>query len=238
MSTKEFTELTREELIVQAADIFESNLSKHKRLMGLLDADKDDTEEMLAIKIRNDYCYEAKFNWTYYNNEEGFCNLEWVEITEKKLRQRICDSLAKKTLNQLRLSFQVSIKDQYFVKENISIKAKFFNAMDVVKRFDIEMTRRIDKVSEIPEETKFIGKVKDKLDAALIEEHGIDPNIAIWSDNENILLTAHTNEDESRIATVALKRHGEFYIFTEDEAKKGLKILLMKLDTMSFGEIE
>ena len=234
LSIKDFTELTREELIEQAADIFESNLSKHKRLMGLVDVGKNCAEKLLAVKIRKERFFEAEFDWKYYNEEDSV-DLKWVEISKEKFRQRICNSLSIKTLDQLRLSYQVSIKDQYFVKENSNFKDKIVSAMDVVKQLDIEMTRRIDKVSEIPQETKFIGKIKDKLDAAFIEEHGINPNIAIWSrDNEFILLTVHSNEDESQIATVALKHHGDFYIFNEAEGenKEGFKALFLKLNEM------
>ncbi|WP_341323338.1 hypothetical protein NSQ62_07660 [Solibacillus sp. FSL H8-0523] len=235
MSEKNFTELTRGELVELIAEMVESNLCKHKKLMGIIDGDKEDVENMFVIKNRKDKYFVAKFEWTYYNDDDS-TQLDWKQITKEEFRQYILDSLATRSLNELRLDYQVTKKDQNFIQINEKVEKCLNESMQIIETLDIEMIKRINKPSEIPNDCVYIGKVADKFDATFEEAHNIDSNISIWQNNDGvIILTEDVNKELDLIKTIAVKHlNGKMYVFKDHESEKELNAALIKLSEMPF----
>lgn len=228
MSKKDFTTLTREELIEGIVDMQDPEIAQHKRLQILVNYDNENGEPMHVLKIRDGKYFVAEFDWRYYNDEDTV-QLKQEEVSRELFREYLYDSLKKCSLNELRAKYQVTKKDQMFIKKEERNKMKIDKLLHVAAAQQLELLKRITKVSHIPNDYTLVGKAKDKLCAQIIEEFNINPDISIWQDTTgDMILTVYASSDSRYIECLAVKDLGKEFIFDE-ESEESLKAIFSAL---------
>lgn len=232
VTVKDFTSLTRDELIEGIVNMHDPDICQNKRLMLLVNLDNESGENLYALTIRDEQYLVAELDWKYYNEEDSV-DLVWGEVTREKFRQHIYDDLNRYSLNKLRAEYQVARKDVHFIKRITNTGRMLSEAVDEIISLETELMERITNVSHIPEEYAFVGTVAEKVTPSLIDEYGIDSNISIWETHEgSMLLTA--DKGNGYIESLAYKELGVITVFKNDESRRGLRAIISSLtETMS-----
>ena len=239
MTEKDFTTLTREELIEGIVKMHDPKILQHPRLMTLLNIEDESGENMLSLTIRKGEYFISAFDWKYYN-KDGSVDLRWEKITRDEFVQHVRDYLSTLSTNVLRTRYQVAKKDKNFIERENKKNEDIAQLYSVIRKSRAEIIKRTTKVSQIPDHFNHVGTVGDIVSSTIIEEYGIDSNINIWfTENDDILLASHVDEDNGFIETLALKEWERLYVFKDDESKKGLRAIIDELNvSLSHEESE
>ena len=223
MTKKEFTSLTREELIEGIIEMNDPDIASCKRLHVLVNYDNENGEPMHVLKIRNDKYFVAEFDWKYYNDEDTV-ELKQEQVSREVFREHLYASLKDCSLNALRAKYQVARKDQMFINEEERTKKRIDTLLQYTAHQRLELFKRITKVSHIPNEFTLVGKVKDKIIPQIIEDLNLDTEISIWqAPKGNVILTV--NKESRYIECLAVKDLESVFVFDE-ESEEGLRAII------------